>query len=178
MSPLRRWTISATAVTAAFVTAAAGAQASTSVQAAIKRQDKSIAQSAAAKKIITAGQVSKSQISAVIKEFDGLAAKLDRAAGVVAKASAATAQDKTGQTDWVTGARDEAKGLAQFVVAFKAIEHGQKAAAEAQQKAAAEAAAQKAAEAKAAVEAQQKTFTTASKLDVKADTALHLPAGD
>lgn len=160
MSLMKRCTLSLAVAVATLAPTAAMAQASTpSVQKAIRSQDKAVLESAAVKKILTTGQVSKAQLPKIITLFGALERKLSHAATVVSKASAPTAADKTGQTDWVTAKRMAAKAIGMYVVAFKDVEHNHKAAANT--------------EGKKAI----KLIIAADKLILKADKALKLPVG-
>ena len=157
-----RFTTSLMAGAAAFtVTAGAGvAQAhTTNLRSTIRSQDKAVLESAAVKRILATGQVTKAELPTVIREFQTLQTKLAHAATVVAAAPAPTATTRTGRADWVDGKRTAARAIGEYVIAFKDLEAGHKAAAQT--------------EGKRAVQ----TILAADKLIVKADKTLGLPVG-
>ena len=130
------------------------------VKAAIHKQDRSLAESAAVKKILKSPTRTTTSAPKAIKLFTALEKRFDAAATAVSKTSASTAKGRTGEADWVGGVRGVAKGLGQFVVAFKDVEHKRQTAAKK--------------EATTAV----KTIAAAEKRVATADKDLGLPAGD
>lgn len=154
----RRCTIVLVTLTTALAATAALAQATgTSVQAAVRGQDKAIAANPTIRKVLKGG--APKSLPQAIKLFTTLERKLGHAAVVVSQATATTAQDKTGQTDWVAAARLEAKAFSQVVTEFKDLERHDKAAA------------------KREAQVARKTYIATSKLTAKADAELGLPAG-
>lgn len=160
MARTGRLTTSIVAGAAVLATSAGVAQASAPrVQTAIRAQDKRVLESRAVRKILATGQVTRAELPKIIVEFGSLQRKLDHAAFVVSRSSAPTARDRIGRTEWVAGKRIAARAIGDYIVAFKDVEHGHRAAARTEGVRAA------------------KLIIAADRLIIRADRTLRLPIG-
>jgi 2,3-bisphosphoglycerate-independent phosphoglycerate mutase len=123
---IRRTIIGVISTAVLISVSAGGAMAgSLTVTQAIKAQDKVVHADPAYKslknfKIETAAEAEKA-----IPKFESLQKLLNNAATAVSKSSATAAQ-KTGQNDWVSGVRTLSKGIGYFVTELNDLVHGNK----------------------------------------------------
>lgn len=141
--------------------AAGAAQAATpSVTTAIKGQDKAVKDSAVFKSLKNVKVNTPAQAKALIPKYKALQLKLEHAATVVSHASATGPNQKTGQTDWVGGVRELARGIGLVDTALKDAVDGNKTAAMAE------------------LVKAQKALTAGNALGTKGDKLLGLSTND
>lgn len=105
--------------------AAGAAQASaTPVVTAIKSQDRVIRHSAAYRSLKHIRTSTAAEARKLIREFEALQPKVEHAATVVSHAAAVGARQRRGKRDWVTGARELARGIGQLDAGLLDVEHG------------------------------------------------------
>src|SRR5579871_332324 len=99
---------------------------------AIKAQDRVVANSPAYRQLQHFDANTPAQAKALIPKFAALESKIRHAASAVSAASTTTSTQQRAQSDWVTGARQEATGIGEFETGFKDLIAGRKATAKAE----------------------------------------------